>query len=130
MQASAKKIIFILLFLAATFYFIFFTANDYQNKPDLFLEEKIDTLSNSDVSITDKFYNEFQAGEYCYKNGEFEKANAYFKRVYENYPTVSKGYIKLEAKKYMVKIIQILAEQNKNGTDTEVYVKKYEESSY
>ncbi len=125
MHSQIKFFVFLAIIFCLTLAGIFFTANDYQNNPDIFLQDRLDSLSNKDVKPDERYYQEFQAAEYLYKNGKYEEAKNHFSNVYKKYPTISKGYIKLEAELYILKCGEKIRDIQKNGYDTEIKVKNY-----
>ncbi|MBP7652048.1 hypothetical protein KA977_01415 [Candidatus Dependentiae bacterium] len=128
MHPSVVRIGFILLILGLSVYAVFFSANDYQNDPDRFLELKEKNIKSDAQSIDQKFYDEYNAGEYAFKNQKYEIAQTHFHNVYYNYKHIPKEQLKLSALHYINRIKYILEERRKNGIDTETKVKNYFES--
>ncbi|GEM_PF-4437233 len=125
MHPNILKMGLILLVVGMAVYAIFFSANDYQNDPDRFLKLKQANLQSDAYSNDKKFYEEYNAGEYAYKNQKYEEASRHFHNVYFNYPRMPKGQLKLSALHYINRIKFILEDRQKNGPDTETKVKQY-----
>jgi hypothetical protein len=124
-----KNIIVFLFILAASVYVIFFTAEDYQKNPDLFAEKKKVSINNPANTEEKKFLDEYELGEYLFKNGELEKAYQHFRRVYYHYYDVPKSILKLNSLHYMKEIAKRLEEKaNMDQSDTNLRIKKYFEN--
>jgi len=128
MHPAVLKISVILISIGLAVFFVFFSANDYQNNPDLFLERKIANIESQVIPVSQKFYEEYEAGEYCLKNNRLQEAYNHFYNVYYNYPTISKGYLKLKSYYYINDLRHRLKIYKEQGPDTEVLVKKYFDS--
>jgi len=128
MHPNIIKFSVIFIVIAGVLFCIFFTANEYQNYPDIYLEKKLATLKNSVAPEPQKFYDEYDAACYAFKNEKYELAYQHFYNVYHKYPTVAKGQLHLNAQLYMIKINQILDDRAKNGIEDRTRVKKYYES--